>query len=193
MADITMDALRAATRRFVRGETTPEAEGAKYTIPELAAALRMTRGKLQEIAEGWSQAQLRTRPPEGAASDIGEDSWSATETLTHMMATQNWYQMNMDRILGRRRQFEQMPRGLGDRTDNTVPNEELAGRLRAATESFLADIDAIPADADLAATRESHFFGPLSLRGWIFLALTHDTMHLGQIERLKGYPTFPAN
>ncbi len=191
MAEITMDELSQATRRFVRGETTPEAEGAKHTILEMTAALRMTRGKLQEIAQTWSQAQLHARPPEGAASDVGEDQWSATETATHLMATQNWYQLNMDRILGRRRQFEQMPRRLGDLTDNTVPKDELARRLRAATESFLADIEGIPPDADLAATRESHFFGPLSLRGWIFLALTHDTMHLAQIERIKSYRTSP--
>jgi hypothetical protein len=192
MAEVTMDELSQATRYFVRGETTPEAEGTKHTIPEMAAALHMTRGKLQEIAETWSQAQLHARPPEGTSSETGEDMWSATETVTHMIATQSWYQLHMDRLLGRRRQFEQMPRGLGDLTDNTVPKDELAWRLRAATESFLADIEGIPPDADLAATRESHFFGPLSLRGWIFLALTHDTMHLAQIERLRALPTFPA-
>jgi uncharacterized damage-inducible protein DinB len=185
-----MEMLTEATRRFQQGDTTvPEAEGAKYTIPELAAALRMTRAKLQAIPDSWSQEQLQTRPPAGATSEIGEDSWSATETLTHLIATQNWYSLNMDRMLGQRRQFEQMPRGLGDHTDNTVSRDDLARRLRAATESFLADIDAIPADADFAATRESHFFGPLSLRGWLFLALTHDTMHLAQIERLKTFPT----
>jgi uncharacterized damage-inducible protein DinB len=189
-----MEMLTEATRRFQQGDTTvPQVEGAKYTIPELAAALRMTRGKLQAIPDNWSQAQLQTRPPEGAASEIGEDSWSASETLTHLIATQNWYSLNMDRLLGRRRQFEQMPRGLGDLTDNTLPKDELARRLREATESFLADIDAIPADADLAATRDSRFFGPLSLRGWLFLALTHDTMHLAQIERLKSYPRFPTH
>ncbi len=191
MAEITMDVLREATQRFARGETTPEAEGTKYSIAEMAAALRMTRGKLQQIAETWSQVQLHARPPAGATSEVGNESWSATETLTHLMATQNWYSLNMDRMLGRRRQFEQMPRGLGDLTDNAVPRDELARRLGAAMASFLADIDAIPANADLAATRESHFFGPLSLRGWIFLALTHDTMHLAQIERLKSYPNFP--
>jgi hypothetical protein len=187
-----MDVLSQATRRFVRGETTSEAEGAKHTIPEMTAALRMTRGKLQAIAQTWSQAQLQARPPEGAASDVGEDQWSATETLTHLMATQNWYQLNMDRLLGQRRQFEQMPHGLGDLTDNTVPKDELVRRLRDATASFLADIEGIPPDADLTATHESHFFGPLSLRGWIFLALTHDTMHLAQIERLRSHSTFPA-
>ncbi len=159
MTEFTMDVLSQTTRRFVRGETTPEAEGTKYAIAEMAAALRMTRGKLQEIAEGWSQTQLHARPPEGAASDTGQDQWSATETMTHLIATQNWYQLNMDRMLGRRRQFDEMPRGLGDRTDNSVPKAELARRLRAATASFLADIGGIPPDADLAATRESHFFG----------------------------------
>jgi len=176
----------------VRGETTPEAEGVKHTISEMAAALHMTRATLQEIAETWSPAQLHARPPMGTSSEMGEDMWSATETLTHVIATQSWYQLHMDRLLGRRRQFEQMPRGLGDLTDNTVPQDELARRLRAATESFLADIEGIPPDADLAATRESHFFGPLSLRGWIFLALTHDTMHLAQIERLRALPSFPS-
>lgn len=192
MAEITMETLREATRRFTGGETTvPEAEGTQYTIAELADAIRMTRGKLQQIAEGWSQAQLQTRPPKGTTSATGEDAWSASETLTHVIGTQNWYSLHMDRLLGQRRQFEQMPRGLGDLTDNAVPKEELAHRLRTATDSFLADIAAIPPEADLAATRDSTFFGPLSLRGWLFLALSHDTMHFDQIERLRDSANFP--
>ncbi|HEX6816857.1 MAG TPA: DinB family protein [Ktedonobacterales bacterium] len=193
MAVPTMDMLTEATGRFTGGDTSVlETEGAKHTIGELVEALRMTRGKLQGIVERWSQAQLQTRPPEGMSSANGEDSWSATETVTHMLATQNWYRMNMDRLLGRRRQYDTMPRGMGDRTDNTVPKAELARRLHAETDAFLAEIAAIPADADLSAARDSTFFGPLTLRGWLFLALTHDTMHLAQIERLATYPTFPS-
>jgi hypothetical protein len=189
---LTMDELDNATQRFLAGQTTPEAEGARYSLSDLADTLRMTRGKLQEILESWSQQQLQTRPPVGSTSANGEDNWSATEAVTHLLATQNWYRMNMGRILGARRQFESMPRGLGDLASSDVPKGELARRLRSETEEFLTEIAAIPADADLSATRESHFFGPLSLRGWVYLALTHDAMHLRQIERLRSYPNFPA-
>lgn len=192
MAELTMDALNAATQRFTSGDTTvPETEGAKYTVAELTNALRMTRGRLQDIVGRWSQAQLQTRPPEGAVSASGEDRWSATETLTHMFATQNWYRMNLDRMFGRRQQYDTMPRGLGDNADNTMPKAELAHQLQAETDAFLAELAALPADVDLTAARDSRFFGPLTLRGWLYLALTHDAMHLAQIERLATYQNFP--
>lgn len=192
MPNITMDDLEQATQGFLRGQTTPESEGMRHSLPELAAALRMTRDKLQAIAETWSQAQLQTRPPAGAASDIGEDNWSATEALTHLMGTQNWYLLHLSKLLGVPRRFDVLPTGLGDLTDNDIAKDELASRLRAATEDLLATIAAIPASADLAATRDSRYFGQLSIRGWLFLALTHDTMHRAQIERLRTYPNFPA-
>jgi hypothetical protein len=58
---------------------------------------------------------------------------------------------------------------------------------------MLSDISAIPADADLSAQRNSTFFGDLSLRGWVLLAIIHDLDHTTQIERLTEQSGFPAN
>jgi hypothetical protein len=70
---------------------------------------------------------------------------------------------------------------------------ELAVALRSATDRFLAYIAAIPADADWTQKRSSTFFGNLSLRGWVLLAVLHDEDHLQQIWRLAALPTFPAD
>jgi hypothetical protein len=192
MSEISLDELRQASQQVLEGTTSIEAEGAKHSLADLAATLRRTRQQLQEIADTWSQEQLRTRPPEGSARDDGEDRWSATEAISHLIATENWYRLHMWRLRGEKRMFDVMVRGLGDLARNDVPKEQLSAQLREATQTLLEEIASIPADADIAAQRDSTFFGMLSLRGWVYLAINHDLMHLAQIERLKTYPHFPA-
>jgi hypothetical protein len=192
MAEITRSDLNDSFQRLTSGASTIEDEGTRYTLADLADTLRSTRGRLQEVADTWSQAQLQTQPPEGSVSPNGEDRWSATEAISHVIATQNWYRMHMWRLRGEKRMFDVMVRGLGDLARNDIPKAELSTQLRAATQALLEEIVSIPADADMTAQRDSTYFGMLSLRGWVFLAINHDIIHLAQIKRLKGYPNFPA-
>jgi capsid protein len=195
MADLTYDDLTALRQRILRGELTIEEAGSRYSLGGLAEALRMTRATTQALVEGWSQEQLIWQPP-AAQSDTpahGEDRWSATEAVTHMIATENWYLMHMGRLVGKREHFAIMPRGLGDHADNSVRKETLATELNAATERMLADIAAIPAEVDLTARRDSTFFGELSLRGWVMLAIVHDLDHTAQMQRLTEQSGFPIH
>jgi hypothetical protein len=199
MAELTYDDLRALRQRIENRELTIEQAAEQYSLAELAEALRMTRATLQALVEGWSQAQLMWQPPaaqsdapaDGAAD--GEDRWSATEAVTHMLVTENWYLLHMGRLVGKREHFETLPRGLGDQADNTVPKAELEARLSAATDRILGDIAAIPADAAMSARRDSTFFGELSLRGWVLLAIIHDLDHTAQIQRLTEQSGFPTS
>ncbi|HEU5342953.1 MAG TPA: DinB family protein [Ktedonobacterales bacterium] len=199
MAELTYDDLRALRQRIENRELTIEQAAEQYSLAELAEALRMTRATLQALVEGWSQAQLMWQPPaaqsdapaDGAAD--GEDRWSATEAVTHMLVTENWYLLHMGRLVGKREHFETLPRGLGDQADNTVPKAELEARLSAATDRILGDIAAIPADANMSAQRDSTFFGELSLRGWVLLAIIHDLDHTAQIQRLTEQSGFPTS
>jgi hypothetical protein len=192
MAEIPAAELDASQRRFFAGESTIEAEGTRYTLGDLRDTLRTTRGRLQQVVDTWSQAQLWTRPPEGSAGPDGEDRWSATEAVSHVIATENWYRLHMWRLRGEKRMFEVMVHGLGDLARNDIPKDLLSAQLREATQTLLEEIASLPADVDMAAQRDSTFFGMLSLRGWVYLAINHDLIHLAQIERLKTYPSFPA-
>lgn len=188
MAELKYETLHQIRNRLNRGESTIEQEAAPYTLNDLAEALHMTRTMLQAIADGWTQQQLLARP----AGDVeGEDRWSATEALSHLVVTQNWYMLHMDRLLGRRGQYEQMPRGLGDQARQDVPKDELCRSLSAATQVLLAYVASIPVDADLTVARSSTYFGDLTLRGWVLLAIGHDMDHLAQIERVAEQPEFP--
>jgi aminoglycoside phosphotransferase (APT) family kinase protein len=100
--------------------------------------------------------------------------------------------MRMWRLRGEKRLFDVMVRGLGDLARNDIPQEQLSAQLREATQTLLGEIASIPADADMTAQRDSTFFGMLSLRGWVYLAINHDLMRLAQIERLKTCPNFPS-
>lgn len=194
MADVTYDDLTALRERILRGELTIEQAASRFSLEELAEALHMTRGTVQALVDAWSPEQLTWQPPV-AQSEMpakGEDRWSATEAATHLIATENWYLMHMGRLVGKREHFDVMPRGLGDHADNNVPKDVLATRLRAATDRLLSEIATIPADADLAARRDSTFFGELSLRGWVMLAIIHDIDHTAQIQRLTEQSGFPA-
>ncbi len=195
MAELTYDDLTALRQRILSGELTIEQAGSQYSLGELAEALRMTRATAQALVEGWSEEQLIWQPPavQSQAPANGEDRWSATEAATHLIATENWYLLHMGRLVGKREQFAVMPRGLGDHADNSVPKDTLATAMNAATERILADIAAIPADADLTARRDSTYFGELSLRGWVMLAIVHDLDHTAQMQRLTEQPGFPAS
>ena len=195
MAELTYEDLTALRQRILQGELTIERAGSQNSLVELAEALRMTRATIQALVEGWPQKQLTWQPPaaQSQAPAQGEDRWSATEAITHLIATENWYLLHMGRLVGKREHFAIMPRGLGDHADNGVPKETLATELNTATERILADIATIPSDADLTARRDSTFFGELSLRGWVMLAIVHDIDHTAQMQRLTEQPEFPAS
>lgn len=192
MAELTPAALAEIRERTARGETNLDAAASGYSLAALRDALARSRAGLQVIADGWSQQQLQFRPPNADQMPAGEDRWSATEALTHVIATQNWYLLHMNRLIGRREHFDLMVRGLGDQARQDVPQGELARELAAATERLVGFIDAMPVDADLSARRDSTFFGELSMRGWVLLAIVHDADHGAQIERLRSMAGFPA-
>lgn len=197
MSELTYDDLVGLNRRLVAHTTTIEAEAVHYTLTELIDALRMTRAMIEAIATGWTQEQLLARPQQAESDELasGEDAsdrWSATETLTHLVATQNWYLLHIDRLLHRRREYAVMVRGLGDLARQEVSQAELVAMLQDATRQMIDTLENIPGDADLEAQRASVFFGDLSLRGWALLPVIHDLDHLAQIERLTEQPSFPA-
>ena len=192
MGELTYEELRAIRARVGRGESEIEDEAHRRSLPELIMALRFTRSMLQALVGRWTPAQLQVRPSQAdGGPEQGEDRWSATEALTHLIATQNWYLLNLDRMLGRRQHYESMPHGLGDLARQDVPKEELAAGLQRASDQLLAYFEQIPPDADLEARRNSIYFGELGIRGWALLAIFHDLDHLGQIERLVDLPSFP--
>jgi len=192
MAEIPAAELDASQRRFYAGASTIEEEGTRFTLADLGDTLRATRGRIQQIVDTWSQEHLWAQPPEGSVSPDGEDHWSATEAVTHLIATENWYRLHLWRLRGEKRMFDVMVRGLGDQAHNDIPKDTLSALLREATGTFLSEIDSIPPDVDMTAQRDSTFFGMLSVRGWVYLAINHDLMHLAQIERLTTYPNFPT-
>jgi hypothetical protein len=195
MPALTYDAVVEIRRQVGIGATDLETASHAYSLDELAQGVRETRGLLQAIADGWTQEQLLARPPlhtSDNAAEAGEDRWSATEAISHLIATQNWYLLHMGRLLGRREHFEKMVHGLGDLAEQDISKADLSEGLRAATDLFLATIASIPADADLTQKRSSTFFGDLSLRGWVLLSCVHDVDHLQQIQRVATLPTFPV-
>ncbi len=193
MPALTFDTLVALRSRLTEGDTDVETAAQSYSIDELKEGVVSTRGMLHAIADGWTQDQLLARPPQADREDTAanEDRWSATEVISHLIATQNWHLLHMGRLLGRREHFDPMPHGLGDYASQDILQRELSEALHSATATFVRYIESIPPDADLTATRSSTFFGDLSLRGWILLAALHDEDHLRQIQRLETIPQFP--
>jgi hypothetical protein len=191
MASLTYQELRAIAGRVGSGERGIDDEAREHSLPELIGARRFTRSMLLALVDRWTPEQLTTRPAAADGASAGEDRWSANEAVSHLIATQNWYLLHLDRMLGRRQQYDVMPRGLGDHAHNDLPKDALAAQLAGATDRLVAYLEAIPPDADLDARRDSIFFGELSIRGWALLAIIHDLDHLAQIERLADAPHFP--
>lgn len=185
MTQLTYEAMLAMRAQLDDQHGDIEIQSSAYTLAELAQGLRVTRNKLLQVVEQETQEQLWRRPPQYEEAQANEDRWSATEAISHLIATQNWYLLHMNRLLGRREHFDVMVRGLGDHARQDISREDLVRELRAATQRLAAFIEAVPDDADLSARRSSTFFGDLSLRGWALLAIYHDLDHLAQIERIR--------
>lgn len=189
MAQASYEVVTEISHRFTANEVTLEAAARDFTLAELHDGLSDSRAVLQGIADTWDDAQLHARPPSETGAGDGE-RWSVAGVLSHLCVTQNWYLLNMDRLLGQRHQYASMPQGLGDQAQHEMPKAQLAPMLRASTGELLTYIAAIPATTDLEATRDSHFFGNLGLRGWVLLAIVHDYDHLRQIRsiaRMAGF------
>ena len=176
MTRLSFDDLVSLGGRITAGEVDIETASHDYSVEELAEAVRRDT----RHAAGHCR-RLDTRPVVGTSGqrpieDVTqtEDRWSATEAISHLIATENWYLLHMGRMLGRREHFDVMPHGLGDHARQDVLKADLEEGLRSATNRFLDFVASIPADADLTQTRSSTFFGDLSLRGWILLAALHD-------------------
>jgi DinB superfamily len=188
MTALTFDDLETLRSPLNTGETDIETVSSNYSVEDLTDTVRVTRGLLQAIADGWTQDQLLARPSMHDREDVAlsEDRWSATEAISHLIATQNWYLLHMGRLLGRREHFDVMPHGLGDLAHQDILKADLEEQLRSATTRFLEYIASIPADADFTEKRSSTFFGDLSLKGWILLAALHDAEHRKQIQRIAS-------
>lgn len=184
MEPLNYEAMVALRTQLHEENSDIESQASEYTLAELAHGLRVTRGRLQQIVERWTQEQLWMRPPHAEEAQPDEDRWSATEAVSHLIATQNWYLLHMNRLIGRHEHFDVMVRGLGDQARQDIAHAELIRELSAATERLAGFIEAAPGDADLSARRSSTFFGDLSLRGWALLAIYHDLDHLAQIGRI---------
>lgn len=185
MEPLTYEAMVALRTRLNDEHGDIESQSSAYTLAELAQGLRVTRGKLQQLVERSTQEQLLKRPQHYEQAQPDEDRWSATEAISHLIATQNWYLLHMNRLLGIREHFDVMVRGLGDQAQQDIAREDLARALSAATQRMVEFIETVPSDADLTARRSSTYFGDLSLRGWVLLAIYHDVDHLAQIERIS--------
>jgi len=157
VAALTYEQLAQIVSRWRAGETDLDTEAANFSLPVLRDTLAQTRSYLQQVPETWSQQELTTRPQVQPTGDGGEDKWSATEILTHLIATQNWYMLHIGRLLGRRERFEVMPRGLGDYATNELDAATLGASLQQATVTVLAYVASIPDNADLTTQRDSTF------------------------------------
>jgi hypothetical protein len=192
MDELSREEMSAIRARVERGESSIESEALRHPLPQLVATLRFTHSYLQALVERWTPEQLHFQPAVPNAAGDEADRWSATEAVTHLIATENWYLLHIGRLLGRREHFDLMPHGLGDLARRDVTKADLSSMLAAATEQFVTYLEAIPPDADLVSRRDSTFFGELSIRGWVLLAIIHDLDHTAQIERLAQQTPFPG-
>jgi len=151
-------------------------------IRDLAEKMREEREALLALCVDIDDARAEVRPPDKQ----GEEGWSTKEQLAHLAEMESRY-----REWAKRAVTEDTP----DLTVGTVPEpvavplerahdatvEELLAELRrqrAATEAFIAGLDA--ADYDRTASQRS--FGELTVLQWLRSYYRHDRMHRAQIQ-----------
>lgn len=151
----------------------------RYTLDEFIETFQATRQKMRDTLDGLTDAQVAFVSP-------AHDTWSISETVTHLIHTQGFYYNKLlDLSTTQMPHVVEAARGFGEGAHAHVPAADLSRQLATAT----AQINLV-----LAATRRAHdpkriedhpFFGLCDYTTWLLLMLGHEVDHVRQAVLMR--------
>lgn len=167
-------------RVFRRQETTLSDEALHYQRADFEATLRDSRAELRATLQSLPELAFAPQPPDGDGAEV----WSAGQVVCHLM--------HAAVVVGitDMRAFLGLPAVLSEYEQTELPEGHIATRAQALSildaadrdlETFFADL---PITADLRASGDSAFFGPISVGGYLLAWCYHERNHAAQAAAL---------
>jgi uncharacterized damage-inducible protein DinB len=158
---------------FTRQITWREASS-RYPVTEYIESFRNLRAGFQRLLEDLTDAQV-------AYTELTNPMWSLSETVTHLIYSQNFYHNQLLEITSSELpHLAEAARGFGEGAQQNVPAAQLRAMLSAATQQIEGVIAAtLPHSTPEQVTRHP-FFGEVTYATWIFLLMAHELDHYRQ-------------
>jgi hypothetical protein len=161
------------------GKTTWLEASTRYPLDEFVETYYATRPRMAGALENLTDAQVAFASPV-------HPFWSISESVTHLIYSQNGYMNQMLEI-----STSQIPhaveaaRGLGQGAKPGIPVAQLRIRLSAATEQIHTAIEGTRYSHDPEKSEVNEFFGVCTYKTWMLLLLSHELDHLRQVIAMR--------
>ncbi len=160
-------------------ETTWLEASTHHPLDEFIETFYSTRARSHENLESLTDTQVALILPEHAL-------WSISETVTHLVYTQGFYQNKLVDI-----STSQLPhaveaaRGFGEGAKQKVPIDTLKQLLSKATAQIRVAIEGTRNAHNADKTEVNSAFGVCNYKTWMLLMLAHEVDHLRQMVAMR--------
>lgn len=176
---IDFNVLNPLIEQAFAGKTTLLEVSNGYTINELIDAFYSTRPRMLVSLEDLSDAQVAFTSPV-------HPFWSISETITHLIFSQNFYMNKMlDVSTSQLPHAIEAARGMGEGAKTHVPAQELRERMAVATKEIQAVVEDTRHKHDPDKTEVNEFFGVCNYKVWMLILLIHELDHLRQLIAMR--------
>lgn len=157
------------------GKMTWLQASALHPLDDFIDAFYRTRASMQQrVLEGLTDAQAAFFSEKVA-------TWSVSETITHLIYSQNaYYNALLDITASELPHIVEAARGFGEGAKQRIPADTLREQLQQATVLIKDGIERTRHNYDVKRTVRSPLFGDANYPTWILLLLAHETDHLRQ-------------
>ena len=176
---IDFNVLNPLIEQAFAGKTTLLEVSTGYSINELIDAFYSTRPRILVSLEDLSDAQVAFTSPV-------HPFWSISETITHLMFSQNLYMNKMlDVSTSQLPHAMEAARGFGEGAKTNVPAQLLREQMAAATKQIQGVIEDTRHKHDPDKTEVHDFFGVCNYKVWMLILLVHELDHLRQLIAMR--------
>lgn len=152
----------------------------RHPLDEFIETFFHTRRRTHELLESLTDGQA-------AYSSPAHPLWSISESVTHLVHTQNFYHNKLlDISTSQLPHLVEAARGFGEGARQNMPVKDLRVGLNAATERIQVVFEQTRASHDPEKTEKNPAFGICNYRTWTLLLLAHEMDHLRQIAAMRS-------
>ena len=176
---IDFNVLNPLIEQAFAGKITLLEVSTRYPLNELIDAFYSTRPRILVSLEDLSDAQVAFTSPV-------HPFWSISETITHLMFSQNLYMNKMlDVSTSQLPHAIEAARGFGEGAKTNVPAQVLREQMAAATKQIQGVIEDTRHKHDPDKTEVNEFFGVCNYKVWMLILLVHELDHLRQLIAMR--------